>query len=38
MKGMDSYYELQEKLFNDFQKTHPIQVPDLDELSKKANL
>ncbi|MGG4340163.1 hypothetical protein [Paenibacillus lautus] len=38
MKGMDSYDELQERLFNDFQKKHPIQVPDLDELFQKADL
>jgi hypothetical protein len=38
MKGMDSYYELQERLFNDYQKQHPIQVPDLHELFQQANL
>ncbi|GIO95339.1 hypothetical protein J14TS5_04250 [Paenibacillus lautus] len=38
MKGMESYYELRERLFNDFQKKHPIQVPDLDELFQKADL
>jgi hypothetical protein len=38
MRGMDSYYELQERLFNDYQKKHPIQVPDLDELFQKADL
>ncbi|MGG3307490.1 hypothetical protein AB4124_03425 [Paenibacillus sp. 2KB_20] len=38
MKGMDSYYELQERLFNDYQKKHPIQVPDLHELFQQADL
>ncbi|MEC0205371.1 hypothetical protein P4H39_22445 [Paenibacillus lautus] len=38
MKGMDSYYELQEKLFNDYQKKHPIHVPDLNELFQQADL
>lgn len=38
MKGMDSYYELKEKLFNEFQSTHSIQVPDLNEVFQKTNL
>ncbi|SEK83237.1 hypothetical protein SAMN04488688_102398 [Paenibacillus sp. cl141a] len=36
-KGMDSYYELQEKLFNDFQKKHSIQAPDFNELLQSAS-
>ncbi|MEJ9218371.1 hypothetical protein ACXFAU_22920 [Paenibacillus glucanolyticus] len=38
MKGMDSYQQLQDKLFNDFQKRHPIKVPDFDVLFQKVDL